>query len=128
MLARLKISQKIGLFILAIIILFVGSFYFYFKTTIRQQFEEGFTKKGMGLLQTASINLGPGLYFDDAKFMSSVLKGIENDPDIAFIEIKNKQDEIEYSYKASSYTSFIESFLSSDQIYSYSNDLLFVKQ
>ena len=128
MLARLKISQKIGLFILAIIILFVGSFYFYFKTTIRQQFEEGFTKKGMGLLQTASINLGPGLYFDDAKFMSSVLKGIENDPDIAFIEIKNKQDEIEYSYKASSYTSFIESFLSSDQIYSYSKDLLFVKQ
>ncbi|MEJ2050166.1 MAG: hypothetical protein P8Y60_10070, partial [Calditrichota bacterium] len=89
MLARLKISQKLGLFIIAIIFVFMGSFYFYFKTTIRKQFEEGFTKKGMGLLQTASINLGPGLFFNDKEFLSNVLKGIENDPDISFIEVKN---------------------------------------
>ena len=128
MLARLKISQKLGLFIIAIIIVFMGSFYFYFKTTIRKQFEEGFTKKGMGLLQTASINLGPGLFFNDKEFLSNVLKGIENDPDISFIEVKNGKNEIEYNYKASNHSSSIESFVASDQIYSYSHNLLFVKQ
>ncbi len=128
MLSRLSISRKLWLLTLSIVIIFVSSFYLYFNYTVEQQFQEGFQKKGFALVQTASFNLGPGLYFSDNKFFSEILKGLQNDPDVSIIIIRDTNKIIKYEYGQKEIIEEMSSFHDTGQLTSYVQNRLFIKQ
>jgi PAS domain S-box-containing protein len=106
----------------------VVTFYLYFTFTVKKQFKDGFLKKGNALVQTIAYNLGPGIYFNDSKFIQNILKGLENDPDVSFVLIKNAEDEHKYSEGLLKDKQQLEAFLISGKIQIYCEDYLFVKQ
>jgi len=127
-LSKLSISKKLWLLTSSIVLIFVGAFYFYFDFTVEKQFKDGFLKKGLGLVQTVAFNLGPGIYFNDSKYIQNIVKSLDNDPDVSFILIKNANDENEYSEGFMEDEQLIESFLNSSQIQKYFDNFLLVKQ
>ena len=128
MLSKLSISKKLWLLTSSIVLIFVVTFYLYFTFTVKKQFKDGFLKKGTALVQTIAYNLGPGIYFNDSKFIQNILKGLENDPDVSFVLIKNAEDEHKYSEGLLKDKQQLEAFLISGKIQTYFKDYLFVKQ
>ncbi len=128
MFSKLKIAQKLWLLTIGIILILSSGFYFYFTTVVENQFKEGLIKKGVGLVQTAAANLGAGLYFNESKFLHNILKGLENDPDIAFIYVTDNRKAMQYGYHYSQYLPIIKPFLDSNRIQKYVGDFLLVKQ
>ncbi|MFQ5583966.1 MAG: HAMP domain-containing protein, partial [Calditrichia bacterium] len=103
-------------------------FYLYFIHTTKAQFQEGLLKKGNGLVQTVSFNLGPGLYFNQPEFINRVLKGMENDPDVAFLQVVNKSGERIYGFKDNKFAPLIENFIKKNRIQLLQDNYLFLKQ
>ena len=106
----------------------MATFYFYFIFTVEKQFKDGFLKKGIGLVQTVAFNLGPGIYFNDSKYIQNIVKSLDNDPDVSYILIKNADDGDEYVEGFIEDSQLIESFLTSSQIQKYFDNFLLVKQ
>ena len=125
---HLKIFQKLLLFATGITIILSSGFYFYFVTTVKTQLQEGLQKKGMGLIQASALNLGASLYSNDEKAMHSIFNSLENDPDVAFIYVVDKQKKMKYGYKYSTFIQQIKSFLRSNQLQTYASNLLILKQ
>ncbi|OPX34898.1 hypothetical protein B1H10_02495, partial [candidate division KSB1 bacterium 4484_188] len=125
---HLKIFQKLLLFATGITIILSSGFYFYFVTTVKTQLQEGLQKKGMGLIQASALNLGASLYSNDEKAMHSIFNSLENDPDVAFIYVIDKQKKMKYGYKYSTFIQQIKSFLRSNQLQTYASNLLILKQ
>lgn len=125
---HLKIYQKLLLFTTGITIILSSGFYFYFVTTVKTQLQDGLQKKGMGLIQASALNLGASLYSDDKKTMHSIFSGLENDPDVAFIYVIDKQKKMKYGYRYSPFIHQIKSFLRSNQLQTYAPNLLILKQ
>jgi len=106
----------------------VITFYFYFNLTVEKQFREGFLKKGISLIQTAAFNIGPGLYFNDTKFLQNILRGLENDPDVSFVLITDESGETIYQSGSIQNADLVKTFLNSDNIQHYFDNYLLIKQ
>lgn len=104
------------------------TFYFYFNLTVEKQFREGFLKKGISLIQTAAFNIGPGLYFNDTKFLQNILRGLENDPDVSFVLITDESGETIYQSGSIQNADLVKTFLNSDNIQHYFDNYLLIKQ
>ncbi|GAB4379459.1 MAG: hypothetical protein Kow0042_28880 [Calditrichia bacterium] len=126
--SNLKISQKLWILTTTIILVLATGFYFYFAIMVQNQFREGLLKKGTGLVQTSSVNLGSALYFNDDNLIKSILEGLQNDPDIEFIFVADKQDKMRFGYHYSRYNSLIKNFLKSNQMQRFDKHLLVLKQ
>ncbi len=79
-------------------------------------------------MQTASVNLGPALFFDDNKFLRNMVNGIENDPDISFIYVTDHLNQMKYGYRYSQNMELIKSFLGSNKVQEFSDNMLILKQ
>ncbi len=128
MLSRLSISKRLWLLTTSIVLIFVITFYFYFNLTVEKQFREGFLKKGISLIQTAAFNIGPGLYFNDTKFLQNILRGLENDPDVSFVLITDESGETIYQSGSIQNADLVKTFLNSDNIQHYFDNYLLIKQ
>ncbi len=128
LLRNLKIYQKLWVLTTFIILLISSGFYFYFTSKIKDQFIEGFENKAMSLVQTVAANLGSGLFYNDNQFLRNILSGLENDPDVSFIYVADKNDSIRYGYRHHSNMKLILSILNSNSINIYSPDFFIFKQ
>ncbi|MBN2365456.1 MAG: response regulator [Calditrichaeota bacterium] len=128
MFSKLSISKKLWLMTATIVMIFVVTFYFYFNLTVEKQFREGFLRKGISLVQTAAYNLGHGLYSNDLDYVHNLLKGLENDPDVSFVLIKdeNKQTKYQSGFTPESFS--LNQFAGSGNVYEYAEENLLVKQ
>ncbi len=106
----------------------VGYFFFYFTYTTEQQFREGLLKKGTGLVQSLSFNLGPGLYIHQVEFIQKVLQGIQNDPDLSFLRVVEKTNNRIYGFKDQKYETIIKKVKSSTEVHEFIDDHLILKQ
>lgn len=125
---KLSISQKLWSLTGIIISIPIIYFYFYFIQVTEQQFKEGLLKKGNGLVQTASYNLGPGLYFHQVEFIKRVLQGMENDTDVSFIFVISKEENRVYGFRDENYSTVIDSFIKYNQIQKFLEKHLLLKQ
>jgi len=126
--SNISISKKLWLLALSIVLIFILTFYFYFTTNIENQFKDAFSKKGLSLVQASASNLGTSLYANDSVSIISVVKGIENDPDIEFIIISDNFNEIKYQYTSYQELKFLSKFHDFDELVTYTDSLLIVKQ
>jgi PAS domain S-box-containing protein len=125
---KLSISQKLWSLTGIIISIPIIYFYFYFIQVTEKQFKEGLLKKGNGLVQTASYNLGPGLYFHQVEFIKRVLQGMENDTDVSFIFVMSEEGDRIYGFRDENYFRIIDNFKKSNQIQNFLEKHLLLKQ
>ena len=125
---KFTIKQKLLILSSIIIIILVGYFYFYFTYTTEQQFREGLLKKGTGMVQTLSFNLGPALYFHQAEYTHKVLQGIQNDPDLSFLYVVGKSNDRVYGFRDEKYSDILTELKNTNEIHDYIDDLLIIKQ
>ena len=125
---KYTIKQKLLIFSSIIIVILVGYFYFYFTYITEQQFREGLLKKGTGLVQTLSFNLGPGLFFHQADYIHRVLQGIQNDPDMSFLYVMDKSDNRIYGFRDEKHDDLVKSIKGSNEVHDFIGDHLIIKQ
>ena len=128
MLSNISISKKLWLLALSIVVVFISTFYFYFTINIEKQFKDGFSKKGLSLAQATANNLGTGLFTNDVTWIKNSLKGIEDDPDIEFIIVSDKLNNIKYSYTPHNYLNSFRKFNRVEKLINYTDSLLVIKQ
>jgi len=128
LLLKLSISKRLWLFSLFILCVFICTFFFFFNFTIEQNLREGFLRKGISLVQTAAINIGPALYTNDPGSLSNILKGLETDPDITLAVLVNTQNQLQYKYGTFPDSRTIENFSESNALFEYANNYLLVRQ
>jgi len=85
-------------------------------------------KKANGLVQTASLNLGAGLYFNQQEFVHKILQGMENDRDVAFLLITDSSDDRFYGYEDEKHLKLIRFFKKSALAQYFSEDYLLIRQ
>jgi PAS domain S-box-containing protein len=125
---KYTIKQKLLIFSSIIIFILVGYFYFYFTYITELQFREGLLKKGTGLVQTLSFNLGPGLFFHQTDYIHRVLQGIQNDPDMSFLYVMDESNSRIYGFRDEKYDDLIKSITSSNEVHDFIGDHLIIKQ
>lgn len=125
---KFTVKQKLLILSSIIIIILVGYFYFYFTYTTEQQFREGLLKKGTGLVQALSFNLGPGLYFHQADYIHKVLRGIQNDPDLSFLYVAGKTNNRKYGFKDENHYEILRKLKSTNEVHEFIDDFLVIKQ
>lgn len=106
----------------------VGYFYFYFTYITEQQFREGLLKKGTGLVQTLSFNLGPGLFFHQADYIHRVLQGIQNDPDLSFLYVMDRSNDRIYGFRDEKHVDLLKMVKASNEVHEFIEDYLIIKQ
>lgn len=125
---KYTIKQKLLILSSIIIVILVGYFYFYFTYITEQQFREGLLKKGTGLVQTLSFNLGPGLYFHQADYIHRVLQGIQNDPDLSFLYVMDKSNDRIYGFRDEKHEDLVKRVKDSNEVHDFIDDYLVIKQ
>lgn len=118
-----------------LILILVGYFYLYFTYASEQQFREGLVKKATGLVQAVSFNLGSAIYFRHEDFIRRSLQGIQNDPDVSFLYVADKNHNPIYSFwqtpapeRGEKFQRLIDSVRSSNDVHQFLEDYLIVKQ
>lgn len=124
---KISIRQKLWSLSAIIISILVSYFYFYLIYSTEQQFREGLLKKGVGLVQTISFNLGPGLYFQNSDFIHKVLQGIQNDPDLSFLYLAEKSNKRVYGFRDEKHENILRQIKSSHEINEFVGDYLIIK-
>ncbi len=104
------------------------TFYFYFVNQIESQFREGLVKKGVGIVQTASVQIGASIYLNEKEFLNKMLKSLENDPDIAIIYVTDKKDDMQYGFQYSRNYKMIKNFIHSNANQSFFDNYFLIKQ
>ncbi len=125
---HLKITQKLWLLITSIVIVLLIVFNFYFINQIEKQFRDGLIKKAVSLVQISSVHVGASLFLNERSSLEKILKSLENDPDVVFIYVSDRNNKTTFGYHYHTYYKLVRKLLESNQSQTFSPDFFILKQ
>ncbi|MFZ0389705.1 MAG: ATP-binding protein [Calditrichia bacterium] len=125
---KLKISQKLWLLTIGIIGVLSLAYYLLVIPQINRHFEKSLQIKATGLSHTAASGLGIALFSQRNNAIRPILEGLTEDPDVAFVFLRDAGDSVISGYHFQNNLTLINSFLDSGETLQYFANYLLVKQ